>query len=98
MQRMKPKTQFSMIGSILLAFSIAHFTALGQGAAPGPEHEALKKLEGTWNAKVKMGDDESAATRSEERRVGKECRSRWTPGHTEEKGGALGGSRALTSA
>ena len=59
---MKLKTQSSMIGSILLAFSIAHFTALGQGAAPGPEHEALKKLEGTWNAKVKMGDDESAAT------------------------------------
>jgi hypothetical protein len=59
---MKPKTQFSIIGSLLLAFATAHITALGQGATPGPEHEALKKLEGTWNAKMKMGDTESAAT------------------------------------
>src|SRR5438128_12685281 len=27
-----------------------------------------------------------SATRSEERRVGKECRSRWSPDHQEEKG------------
>ena len=59
---MKTKTQFSIIGSILIAFATAHVTALGQGATPGPEHEHLKKLEGTWNAKMKMGDDESAAT------------------------------------
>jgi len=60
---MKTKTQFSVIGSILVAFALAHVTALGQGApTPGPEHEHLKKLEGTWNAKIKMGDTESPAT------------------------------------
>ena len=56
-------TQSSIIGSILLALTLANTTALGQTPpSPGPEHEALKKLEGTWNAKVKMGDNESPAT------------------------------------
>ena len=60
---MKTKTQFSLIGSILFTLALAHVTAFGQGApTPGPEHEHLKKLEGTWNAKIKMGDSESAAT------------------------------------
>jgi len=60
---MKTKTQFSFVGSILVAFALAHVAALGQDApAPGPEHEQLKKLEGTWNAKIKMGDSESTAT------------------------------------
>ena len=58
---MKIKTQLSIIGSLLFAFAMAHVTALGQ-SSPGPEHEALKKLEGTWNAKIKMGEDESAGT------------------------------------
>ncbi len=60
---MKPKTQFSLIGSLLLAFALNDVAALGQAPpAPGPEHEVLKKLEGTWNAKVKMGTNESPAT------------------------------------
>ncbi len=60
---MKTKAQFSILGSILLAFAMAQVAALGQAPpAPGPEHEALKKLEGTWNAKVKMGTNESPAT------------------------------------
>jgi len=60
---MKPKTQSSIIGSILLSFAMAHVTALGQSPpTPGPEHEILKKVEGTWNVKVKMGDNESAGT------------------------------------
>ena len=42
---MKPNTQVSIIGSILLTFAIAHISALGQSPpTPGPEHEALKKL------------------------------------------------------
>src|SRR5207249_485761 len=46
---MKPKTQSSIIGSILLSFAIAHISAQGQSPpGPGPEHEALKKLEGTY--------------------------------------------------
>ena len=60
---MKTKTPLSFVGSILFAFALARVAALGQGApTPGPEHEHLKKLEGTWNAKIKMGDAESTAT------------------------------------
>src|SRR5437867_10740763 len=60
---MKTKTHFSVIGSLLFAFAMAPVTALGQGGpTPGPEHDALKKLEGTWNAKLKMGDNESSGT------------------------------------
>src|SRR5207245_7208577 len=58
---MEAKTQFSIVGSILLAFAMAQVAALGQ-PTPGPEHEALKKLEGSWNAKIKMGTNESPAT------------------------------------
>jgi len=60
---MKSKTASALIGSLLLALAMTPFAALGQSPpTPGPEHETLKKLEGTWNAKVKMGDSESTAT------------------------------------
>jgi len=60
---MKSRILFPIIGSLLLALILAPVAALGQTPpAPGPEHEQLKKLEGTWNAKIKMGDAESAAT------------------------------------
>jgi hypothetical protein len=29
---------------------------------PGPEHEALKEMEGTWDATIQMGDQESKGT------------------------------------
>jgi len=60
---MKTKAPFSIISSLLLTFALAPAVALGQAPpTPGPEHEHLKKLEGTWNAKIKMGDSESPAT------------------------------------
>src|SRR5690625_7148135 len=34
--------------------------------------------------------------RSEERRVGKECRSRWSPDHQKKKDGRVKGHRAMT--
>ena len=33
-----------------------------QPPKPGPEHERLKRLEGTWEATIKMGDQESKGT------------------------------------
>lgn len=33
-----------------------------EGPKPGPEHEALKKLEGTWDATMKYGGAESKGT------------------------------------
>ena len=40
--------------------------------------------ESLWTAAIRISGETglcSAATRSEERRVGKECRSRWSPYH-----------------
>ena len=34
-----------------------------------------------YDTKIKMNKSESKKIRSEERRVGKECRSRWSPYH-----------------
>lgn len=46
--------------SLGLALALGAGQALAQfPPAPGPEHEALKKFEGTWTAKVKTGGDES---------------------------------------
>lgn len=60
---MKTNTQLSIIGSLLLTLVLAPVDVLGQAPpTPGPELEHLKKLEGTWTAKVKTGDDESPAT------------------------------------
>lgn len=60
---MKAPTPFSIISSLLLTFALVPVVALGQAPpTPGPEHEHLKKLEGAWNAKIKMGDSESPAT------------------------------------
>src|SRR5437762_9445656 len=43
--------------------TLAPVAAVGQdGQTSGPEHDAFKKLEGTWTAKLKMGDNESAGT------------------------------------
>ena len=39
------------------------------------------KLETVAKSKVKTREDLAIAYRSEERRVGKECRSRWSPYH-----------------
>src|SRR5256885_14638695 len=57
-------------------------------AAPQPlEQEAIcyllaeKAREGKTVARLKWGDPYVFDTRSEERRVGKECRSRWSPYH-----------------
>jgi hypothetical protein len=54
----------SFVASILLATALSTFSALGQGATPGPEHEILKKLEGTWTAKIIMEGSESTGTQT----------------------------------
>jgi hypothetical protein len=59
-------TQISLARPAILALA-ALLTAtphsgFGQGAAPGPEHQALKRHEGEWTATVKMGDTESPGT------------------------------------
>ena len=43
--------------------------------------KALKWLKLSFDVKRTMGDKNIKVLRSEERRVGKECRSRWSPYH-----------------
>jgi hypothetical protein len=60
---MKSKTCFLWIGSLFVALAAFDLAVLGQGApGPGPEHEVLKKMEGTWNAVMKMEGSETTAT------------------------------------
>ena len=40
-----------------------------------------KAMEMVAASKMRKSQDRMAASRSEERRVGKECRSRWSPYH-----------------
>ena len=44
------------------------------------EQDLIEKLKENRPLRVKLGADPTAE-RSEERRVGKECRSRWSPYH-----------------
>jgi len=60
---MKSRTRFLALTLCLLAINCSQFTVHGQGApGPGPEHELLKRLEGTWTAVIKMDGSESTAT------------------------------------
>src|SRR2546427_5042135 len=43
--------------------------------------ETLQDMMGTMKEMAKGADKEKVTKRSEERRVGKECRSRWSPYH-----------------
>ena len=79
--------QFAFAMLALASFSSAGW-AQQQSAAQGPTivHEpprfAAKGQPLSILAKVQVGDSPiKAVTRSEERRVGKECRSRWSPYH-----------------
>src|SRR2546430_4341111 len=51
---------------------------LAHGPAPDPLKEALARREVRERPGAAVSDDQ---VRSEERRVGKECRSRWSPYH-----------------
>ena len=51
----------SLIACAAAALLVPAATAQ-QPPKPGPEHEHLKRLEGTWEATIKMGDQESKGT------------------------------------
>jgi hypothetical protein len=51
------------IAVLLLTFGLSESALLAQApATPGPEHELLKKFQGTWTGKVKLGEEESTST------------------------------------
>src|SRR5262245_6554801 len=60
---MKTNKVSTRIHSFLIAIAAFALPAFGQSpATPGPEHELLKKLEGTWTAKIKTDGGESEGT------------------------------------
>ena len=58
-------------------FSLISQTSLFRGYTPSETEELLRGLRASTRRFVR----DSAVYRSEERRVGKECRSRWSPYH-----------------
>jgi len=66
---------------LLLALGVAGVLVVSlvlaqEPAKPGPEHDYLKKLEGTWDATVKFGDQESKGTMTYKMELG----GRWLVG------------------
>ena len=55
--------------------AVFHIDATAAGLFPGTTQHLEKPSDALWIV------DTGAARRSEERRVGKECRSRWSPYH-----------------
>ena len=45
------------------------------------DKDAALKVEGDGNVRLELDGKNELKSRSEERRVGKECRSRWSPYH-----------------
>src|SRR5688572_27736968 len=54
-------TRFGWLAVVASLF-LARPTLAQEGAKPGPEHEQLKKLEGTWDTVMKFGPMESKGT------------------------------------
>ena len=45
------------------------------------DHELIEKVIKAMQSTIQLLNDKKQIPRSEERRVGKECRSRWSPYH-----------------
>src|SRR3989454_7516102 len=58
-----------------------HVLAKAHQAGPAELQAAIAAAREAWRDWSAWGFEQRAAVRSEERRVGKECRSRWSPYH-----------------
>src|SRR5262245_65795955 len=67
---LRPRCRFPLTFAALAEIALDAVAAIESGRAPATD----------WNGRAKeLLDRQAAAERSEERRVGKECRSRWSP-------------------
>src|ERR1039458_4887932 len=79
---------FLMIGThyaLLIAFAIYVVWSASKEAATNLEHEATEVGDLSRLSTAMPDPLRRKITRSEERRVGKECRSRWSPYHYQKK-------------
>src|SRR5262245_36501725 len=51
-----------VVVALVALTALAGAPAFAQGPAPGPEHEALKEMVGTWDATINFGGQESKGT------------------------------------
>src|SRR2546430_17640237 len=76
---------FSAIAAVLVITALAACAGRSVSSAPKPNPPDPSALAWNKDAKKTMqafgSEDELKIYRSEERRVGKECRSRWSPYH-----------------
>ena len=79
------KQGYNCSQSVFLAFAdrygIDDETALKISASFGGGMGRMREVCGCMSAMALIAGFETGSTRSEERRVGKECRSRWSPYH-----------------
>ena len=68
------RTGVGAVASLLLACG----SALAQNTQPPSQEDVIKRMQ---DLERQVQDLRKALERSEERRVGKECRSRWSPYH-----------------
>src|SRR5229473_7182889 len=92
----KLRSGLTMLGIVFGVFSVIAMLAIGEGASAQAQKQivalgatniivrSIKPVEGSANDLSAGGTPRYGllrAMRSEERRVGKECRSRWSPYH-----------------
>ena len=84
------RSLFALIAPLLPTFTtVKHLVIMDDGKGDVPDsvksfemHDYEALLKGTPGVEFRITDEHLAASmRSEERRVGKECRSRWSPYH-----------------
>src|SRR5690554_1156430 len=72
--------------SLLVLLLLAVITSLSMGTVQVSPPDVLQALMGNADPMTAFVVNELRLSRSEERRVGKECRSRWPPGYCKKKG------------
>ena len=76
-----PQALYNSLGEAYLDAKAAGLAAQAFEKALMLTHNDLFALSGLVRAHAALGEKAKAEARSEERRVGKECRSRWSPYH-----------------
>ena len=72
------KKKIIIAAGILVVIAVGAGVYLNHPSGGGVDQEILARLAGQYGIPY---DDDMDDDRSEERRVGKECRSRWSPYH-----------------
>ena len=85
MRKIKQTVRTILLCGFLFAYTDATFAQITLSVKQQPVREVIKEIERISDYRFFYNENsipmEKRVTRSEERRVGKECRSRWSPYH-----------------